>query len=134
MKQILIDTDILSYFFRGNKKIEQQFENNLQKYNFINISIITYYEILNGLIYNDAKNQINIFNAFCEQNIILPLTIPSVKLSANIFSELKQSGQIISHTDVLIAGIAISNNLKLITNNIEHFSRIPNLYFENWNV
>ena len=40
--------------------------------------------------------------------------------------------QAVSHNDVLIAGITITNNLMLITNNTEHFSRINELEIANW--
>ena len=34
--------------------------------------------------------------------------------------------------DVEIAGIALSNNLKVVTRNTREFSRVPNLKVENW--
>ncbi len=51
MKQCMLDTDILSEFLRGNPKIIASVEEYLNEYAFINLSIITYYEILNGLLY-----------------------------------------------------------------------------------
>ncbi|MBI5473356.1 MAG: hypothetical protein HY961_13510 [Ignavibacteriae bacterium] len=36
------------------------------------------------------------------------------------------------HTDTLIAGIALANNLVIVTNNTAHFTRIKNLEVENW--
>lgn len=45
----LIDTDILSYYFRGDKNVVKNFENYLDTYELIEISIITYYEINSGL-------------------------------------------------------------------------------------
>jgi tRNA(fMet)-specific endonuclease VapC len=38
----------------------------------------------------------------------------------------------IGHNDVLIGATAIENDLTLITNNINHFSRIPGLSLDNW--
>lgn len=34
--------------------------------------------------------------------------------------------------DLLIAGIAIENDMILVTNNERHFGRIPGLKIENW--
>jgi len=34
--------------------------------------------------------------------------------------------------DLLIAGIAIENEMILVTNNEKHFRRIPDLKIENW--
>ena len=55
MKPALVDTDILSEFLRGTHIVAENAERYLQSYDAINFSIITYYEILNGLLYKDAK-------------------------------------------------------------------------------
>ncbi len=44
MKPALIDTDILSEFFRGNSKVIKNADKYLQKYDTISLSIITYYK------------------------------------------------------------------------------------------
>ena len=54
------------------------------------------------------------------------------KTSANIQADLRKKGTEIGHTDTLIAGIAITSNLQLITNNTAHFKRIKGLEIANW--
>lgn len=34
--------------------------------------------------------------------------------------------------DIMIAGVAISNNLILVTNNLKHFQKIAGLEIEDW--
>ena len=106
MKQSIIDTDILSEFLRGNEKVIEKLDEYLNEFNFISISIITYYEILNALLYKDAKKQMQRFEEFVSLNKVAPLTIRTVKISAEIQSELRKKGTEIGHTDTLIAGIA----------------------------
>lgn len=55
MKPVLVDTDILSEFLRGTTTIVENVKLYLESYDSINLSIITYDEILNGLLYKDAK-------------------------------------------------------------------------------
>jgi tRNA(fMet)-specific endonuclease VapC len=38
----------------------------------------------------------------------------------------------IGHADTLIAGVAIANELQLVTNNTAHFERIEGLETDNW--
>jgi len=45
MRAALVDTDILSEFFRGTPKVIENVETYLKTYDAINFSIITYYEI-----------------------------------------------------------------------------------------
>jgi len=42
----IIDTDILSFYFKDDSKVIDQFSNDLKEFDQINISIITYHEIL----------------------------------------------------------------------------------------
>jgi tRNA(fMet)-specific endonuclease VapC len=132
MKLALIDTDILSQFLRGNPTVFQKFDTYINQFGQINISIITYYEILNGLLYKDAKKQRNSFLEFIELNNVIPLSVSSAKIASEIYAKLRKTGKEIGHTDTLIAGIAIANNMQLITNNTSHFSRIKNLKIDNW--
>ena len=66
MKPSILDTDILSEFLRGNSKVISKVEEHLEEYGYINLSIITYYEIFNGLLYKDAKKQLSKFEEFVE--------------------------------------------------------------------
>lgn len=132
MKQSILDTDILSEFLRGNAKVIKRVDEHLKEFGFINLSIITYYEILNGLLYKDARKQMARFEQFVELNKVVPLTIRTVKLSANIQADLRKKGTEIGHTDTLIAGVAMAGELQLITNNTTHFKRIKGLDIDNW--
>ena len=132
MKPALIDTDILSLFFRGNTNVVAQFQTYLITYRQINISIITYYEILSGLKHRDAQKQLALFLEFVTQNTVLPLTEQSVTLSADIYANLRLQGIPIDDIDLLIAGVAIANNLVMITHNQRHFGRIEALELQDW--
>jgi tRNA(fMet)-specific endonuclease VapC len=122
----------LSYYFKGNQTVIKNFEKYLQDFDLIEISIITYYEIIGGLMAKNALKQLNIFQDFVDQNIVVPMTENSAKISAELYSTLRQQGNTVDDIDLLIAGIAIDNDLTLITNNENHFNRIPGLRVENW--
>ncbi len=98
MKPSLLDTDILSEFLRGNPKVIENVERYLLEFGFINLSIITYYEILNGLLYKDAKKQLKRFEKFVELNRVIPLTMKMAKKAASIQAELRKNGSEIGHT------------------------------------
>jgi tRNA(fMet)-specific endonuclease VapC len=98
------------------------------------LSIITFYEILNGLLYKDAHRQLENFKNFVKCSKVLPLTTSSAELAAQIYADLRKQHQQLSHNDVLIASIAMINDLVLITNNTSHFSRIKDLEIDNWTI
>ena len=123
MNRSLIDTDILSYYFRGDEEVKRNLRDYLNFFDKIETSIITHYEIVGGLLAKDAKKQLKIYEIFISQNSIMPLTEKSVSISAELYGKLKQTGNV------------IENEMTLVTNNESHFARlseISDLKIENW--
>ncbi|MEN9523889.1 MAG: hypothetical protein RL065_2266 [Bacteroidota bacterium] len=65
-------------------------DGHVTEYGCINISVITYYEIANGLLYKDAKKQLSKFEDFIELCNVIPLTQIAAKQAALIQSELRR--------------------------------------------
>ena len=57
---------------------------------------------------------------------------PAAWKAGEIQAKLINSGKPIDLQDVLIAGIVLSRNEELVTNNVDHFGRIPGLKFRSW--
>ncbi|AFZ58908.1 type II toxin-antitoxin system VapC family toxin [Anabaena cylindrica FACHB-243] len=132
MKPALIDTNILSFFFRNHSLVIERFQAYLKEYDKINISIITYYEIVSGLKHRDAQKQLTSFQEFVSYNTVLPLTTSSAIISADIYANLRNKGTPIDDIDILIAGIAVANDLIIVTNNIRDFGKIESLEIQDW--
>ncbi len=132
MKEALIDTDILSYYFKGDGKVIENFQKYLETCSYFNIPIITYYEILRDLKYKKAFIQIERFEKFITVNNLVFITKTSAEISAEKFAELQIKGKTIGTSDLLIAGIALQYNLTVISNNVKHFKDISGLNIENW--
>ena len=96
------------------------------------LSIITRYEILRGLKAKNATTQVQAFDHFCEACRILPLTDEVVVRAAEIYAALKQRGEPIGDADILIGASALAHGLTVVTNNEDHFKRIPGLQVANW--
>ncbi|MEM1407521.1 MAG: type II toxin-antitoxin system VapC family toxin [Bacteroidota bacterium] len=124
MKLSLIDTDVLSYFLKGNNQVTRNVEIYLKEYSKITISEITYFEILAGLTFIQASRQIEEFESFISTCDVLKLSTSSLRKSATIYAELREKGITIGTTDLLISGIALVNNLTLVTNNQKHYQPI----------
>jgi tRNA(fMet)-specific endonuclease VapC len=58
--------------------------------------------------------------------------LKSTAISADLYAKLRKAGTPVDDIDLLIAGIALANNLALATNNTKHFSRIQELDIINW--
>lgn len=132
MKPTLLDTDVLSHLVRRQPAALNWANRYMLEQGFLQFSIVRYYELLNGLLYKDARQQMGRFKALAALHQIIPLTLESVDISARIEADLRRQGLSIGPTDTLIAGVALANGLVLATNNTRHFERIPGLQLVNW--
>ena len=127
MKFALLDTDTISYFFKGYDVVVEKVDSYLQQHGSVSISLITYYEVMNGLLYKDAQQQLKKFEQFVEFNHVLPLDQAIAFTAAQTYANLRKTGQIIGHNDVLIGATALEQDMIVVTNNAKHFSRIPGI-------
>lgn len=132
MKPTLLDTDTLSFYLRRHPTVRENAAHHIRQHGPLITSMISYYEILNGLYYRDARGQLTNFEELISLHQILPLSLNSVEISARIFADLRRTGRPIGHTDTLIAGVAMANGMQLATNNTAHFERIEGLELVNW--
>jgi len=119
-------------FFRNHLEVTARFASYLARYKKMSISIITYYEIMSGLKHRDSHKKSASFIEFVSKNKVLPLTEQSVAVSAEIYAGLRKEGKPLDDIDLLIAGIAVANNLVLVTHNQRHFGRIRRLEIDDW--
>jgi len=129
VRKYLLDTNIISYYLKGIENLKEKITGNIDS---LSISIISYYEIISGLQSIDANKRINEFDKFCKLIDIINLDKPGILASCKIYASLKKTGRLIDDIDILIAGIALSNNLVMVTDNTDHFERIAGLKVENW--
>lgn len=130
---ILLDTDTLSEIIkRRDFSIQRRAREYLGQHSGFQFSIITRYEILRGLKAKDAFSQILAFERQCQKSHVLSLDDEIVVQAAEIYALLRKRGGIIGDADILIAATALVHNLTLVTNNLDHFRRIPGLRSESW--
>jgi len=128
----LLDTNICIYIIK--KKPIEVFKRFKQlEIGTLKISSITVAELYFGA-YNSQNFKKNIEIV---KNFLLPFEIVDFDKKASIEyakikAYLRKKGQIIGELDMQIAGIALSNNLVLVTNNEKEFVRVNNLKIENW--
>jgi tRNA(fMet)-specific endonuclease VapC len=132
MTPALLDTDILSAIMRRNPTVIPYAQSYLAAHRCFTISIITRYEILRGLKAKRADKQLIAFNHFCSLNKIITITEEIITTAADIYADLYRNGLLIGDADILIAATALTHDLLLVTNNVNHLGRINGLKIINW--
>lgn len=126
------DTNILSYYMRGNTSIANRLNKELSKGNRFIMNPITYYEVIRGLLAVDSKRELKKFRKLCQMFGVLELSNEVLDIAAKNYAVLKKKGQLIEDADLFIAAACLVNEMVLITNNEKHFSLIEGLKIENW--
>lgn len=130
----LLDTCAISDFVKGDKptliKIKSQSPLTLH------LSSISIMEIYYGLKRNPEKSRVikPILEDFLEAIQIVHFSDQDAMSAADIRAELTAKGTPIGPYDLLIAGVALNNNLTLVTSNMKEFSRVPHLHCEDWRI
>ncbi len=129
----LLDTNICIYIINEKpEKVLRKFE-QYPVHEFA-ISSITHAELQYGVVKSKHKNR----NQEALDEFLIPLTILPfhgkrlVESYGKIRTFLESKGKTIGPLDTLIAAHALSLDLTIISNNINEYSRIPNLKCENW--
>ena len=132
MKPSILDTDMLMPLFKGEPVVAAQARQHQSLYGHLNITIITYYEVMKGHEYVRAYKRQHLFDEFCKMNNVLQLDQKACRKAAQIYAELRRRGNLIPDADILIAGIALAGDYTIVTQNAKHFKRINGLRVENW--
>ena len=120
---VCIDTDIFIDHLRGKNPGADIYAKIITE-EIPYTTSITRFELFCG-----ARNQKeeDIINECLLGFSLLPFDKKSSQEAARIYRDLKKKGQLIGMRDILIAGIALANNLPVATKNKKEFERIKNL-------
>lgn len=118
---VLIDTDVLIWYMRGNEKAYQTIEN----FDGFAISVVTYMELVQGM--NNKKELTLLRQALRGWNArVIYLT---EEISAKAMFSVEQ--HFLSHSlelaDALIGASAITHGLPLVTGNDKHYKVLKDL-------
>jgi len=128
----LLDTNICIYLIkrRPSEVLERFSQHSPQD---VAISTITLFELQYGI----EKSQYRKRSESALAKFLLPLNLIDLDRSsaieaAAIRAQLEKKGMPIGPYDLLIAGLALSQGMILVTNNTQEFERIVGLHLENW--
>ncbi len=130
--KVMLDTNICIYV------IKQKPQSVLQRFSSfpvgsLGISVITLAELEYGVSKSNQPTR----NSEALEEFISPLEIAVFDRQAtiaygNIRALLEKRGHPIGSMDLMIAAHDLSLGVRLATNNVREFKRVPNLRVENW--
>ena len=128
-----LDTDMCIYLLNGYPRVKTRVAE--VGVTALAVAIPTVGELYFGA-YNSGRVEANIarVRAFLSPPgpQVLRIDEPAAEQFGRFKALLRRAGRPIGDIDLFIAGVAVCHGLTVVTNNTEHFARIPELPLENW--
>ena len=122
---VILDTNILIDALSGEHKAI----NAIKAYGYtenVAITILNKYELIRGKKFFEQ----HMLEELLSNLNVYGLNDVEIGISAEIYRNLKERGKLIDEFDILIAGIAIANNEKLVTSDTD-FKEIKKIGYNN---
>ena len=126
----LLDTDIIIDFFKNDVSVVKNIEKRSNSLMFI--SSITLCELYKGAFLSNSDDELGNISKLLTNTEFVSLNKIGCKIFGKNNAYLSGKGKMTQEIDLMIASIAISKDLILITRNKKHFENIPELKIEEW--
>ncbi len=118
---LLIDTDVLIWYLRGNEKAKQL----LEKQDSFFISVVTYMELVQGM--RNKKELTLLRGALRNWNARILFINEEISTKAMFYVEQHYLSHSLELADALIVATAVINGFELCTANQKHYQIIKEL-------
>lgn len=138
MHKSLLDTDIFSEVLKDkNATVRARAAAYRQVFGHYSIAALSVTEIVTGFTRAQHTPQLDVFRRTLPALEVLSIGSREADLAGQITGTLLRTGDTIGVIDPLIAAVAITHGLVLVTGNTSHFERIQQLGYttltlDNW--
>lgn len=127
-----LDTCIVIEFLRSNASVTKKILSAATSNDTLIVCSVVYYEVMRGFDkMKPSRKQVKFAQLYSETEHLV-LDDKAAGIAAEIYRYLSKRGQKIEDADIFIAAITLANDAVLITDNVKHFERVPNLKVVNW--
>ena len=127
-----LDSNIISFYFKGNTAVIENIEKTLTNNDSIIITPIAYYEVKRGLLLINAIKQLEKLETLCKLFPVGQFGEYLFEDAIKIYVQERKAHRNTEDADIFIAAFCIHNNYILVTDNIKHFQGINGLSTVNW--
>ena len=128
-KKYLLDTNVLISMLKNKGNVRKHIK--AVGFNKCFISEISIAELFYGAAKGGRQEHFEDVKHILQKFEILPI-YPYLEIYGKIKALLESKGKRIDDFDILIGVTAQQNNYTMVTANIKHLERIPDLNIENW--
>jgi predicted nucleic acid-binding protein len=124
---MIIDTDILVDYLTGKEGSTQLLDKHMEEKS-IETTDINVFELYHGAYKMDnSTKKVSSLKGFLNNIRVYSTSEDSMEMAGKLAAELEIDGDKIGAKDVLISGVALVENKKVLTRNKKHFQKIDDL-------
>jgi len=132
--RLLLDTDTCIEIIRNNKRVVENFRRNNNEVCYL--SHMTISELFFGA-WNSPRPEYHLEKTqeFVAKFRTIPWSVNGCEIFGKMKATTRKRGDVIADSDLIIASIAVQENVMLISNNLKHFERLVSLglHAQTWN-
>jgi predicted nucleic acid-binding protein len=126
MSTVLLDTNVVSYLFKGDSRAAE-YAVILQGHSLA-ISFMTIAELYEWVATrNWGKVRIDRLEQMLSSYLVVPIDVDLCRIWGSLRAQQQAAGRIIAPQDAWIAATALRHSIPLVTHNIVDFQYIPGL-------
>ncbi|MHB1880774.1 MAG: type II toxin-antitoxin system tRNA(fMet)-specific endonuclease VapC [Acidithiobacillus sp.] len=128
----LLDTNICIYITKHHPpEVRARFAQHRAAE--VGMSVVTFGELMYGAEKSQVRDKaLKVLDQLRSSIQVLEIPVDAGQHYGQIRARLEKMGKPIGNNDLWIAAHALSENLVLVTNNTQEFSRVEGLQLENW--
>lgn len=129
---MILDTAFLIDVLNANPAAEQR-RNDLDERGDAAASAVSVFELAEGAHLSDrTEDELEAILEFLSRLRVVPIDRDVALLAGELSASLIRRGERIETEDVLIAATALTTEQPVLTRNVDHFERIPDLVVESY--
>lgn len=127
----LLDTDTIIYALKNNPGVIKNFHLHMKDPKAI--SVISYGELIYGAEKSQKRHEnLAKVHRLAEIFPVINVSPAIMDTFGYIKTDLERHGLIVDDFDLIIAATAMTTGYCVVTNNINHFKKIPGLNYTSW--
>ena len=134
MSVYALDSNIVSFYLRGNIAVIDNIKKAINDGHAIVISPIAYYEVKRGLLLIGAARKLQELADFCNLFQVGSFGDYLLEEAIEIYVRERKEKRNTADADIFMAAFCLHNGYILVTDNTRHFENIEGLHLINWRV
>lgn len=130
----LLDTNVIAIYLNQRSVLLRQRLEQIHPDDIAVCSVVKFELFYGAMRSGNPSKNLTRQQEFLDLFVSLPFDDQAAAKAGEIRNYLASQGTPIGSYDLLIAAIAITNNLTLVTHNMREFKRVPDLNLEDWEI